>query len=412
MRVLIHDYGGYPFSAQLARSLAERGHDLHYLYAGGIKTPRGRVAAEGGDAGNVTYQAVVVSGEYHRRAGIRRLAQERAYGALLGEEIKRRHPDAVISANTPLDAQSIALAATRKADGAFVHWLQDVYSLAVSNLLRRRLPGLGRLIGARFARLERRILREADAVVLIAEDFMPGMRRWGVAESGITVIENWTPLDEVTPRPKENEWAERHGLARTPVFMYAGTLGRKHDPGLFLRLADEMPQTRVVVIAEGGGADQLTATRPSRINVTVLPLPPASDLADVLGSSDVLVVILHEDASGFSVPSKVLTYLAAGRPILGSLPLGNLGARTILEANAGMVVEPGDDQGFIAAAHRMADDPEYRASAGRNAREYAERAFDIAAKTDRFETVLEAATQRAHSHRRERADTATATRES
>ena len=31
MRIVIHDYGGYPFTAQLARSLAGRGHEVLYL---------------------------------------------------------------------------------------------------------------------------------------------------------------------------------------------------------------------------------------------------------------------------------------------------------------------------------------------------------------------------------------------
>ena len=41
MRIVIHDYVGYPFTTQLARSLAGRGHDVLYLHGGGLR-PRAR----------------------------------------------------------------------------------------------------------------------------------------------------------------------------------------------------------------------------------------------------------------------------------------------------------------------------------------------------------------------------------
>ena len=43
----------------------------------------------------------------------------------------------------------------------------------------------------------------------------------------------------------------------------------------------------------------------------------------MMASADVLVAILEPDASRFSVPSKVLTYLCASRAIVGVLPPDN-----------------------------------------------------------------------------------------
>ena len=40
----------------------------------------------------------------------------------------------------------------------------------------------------------------------------------------------------------------------------------------------------------------------------------------MLASADVLVALLETDAGAFSVPSKVLTSLSAGRPILAAIP--------------------------------------------------------------------------------------------
>ena len=74
-------------------------------------------------------------------------------------------------------------------------------------------------------------------------------------------IENWAPVDELPARPRENEWARRHGLDGKPVLLYSGTLGLKHDPGLLHRLAEALPEVAVVVASEGLGADWLPSDR-------------------------------------------------------------------------------------------------------------------------------------------------------
>ena len=284
-------------------------------------------------------------------------------------------------------------------DAAFVFWLQDLYSQAIQQLIGRRNRAVARLLGARFTRLERRLLQRSDAIVAISDDFAPLLADWRVDPERVTVIPNWAPLDEVAPMPKANPWAQVHGLDRVPVILYAGTLGRKHDPGQLLALADALPDARVVVVSEGAGAERLAEVGRGRTNLVLLPLQPIERLGEVLATADLLVAILDEDANVFSVPSKVLTYLTAGRPILAAIPSVNLAARTILAAEAGRVVQPGSVEALIAAAGSLLADPESASSAGLAGRAYAEREFAIGPITDRFESVLEAAVQLGHSLR-------------
>ena len=102
-----------------------------------------------------------------------------------------------------------------------------------------------------------------------------------------------------------------------------------------------------------------------------------------------LVAILEPEAGVFSVPSKVLTYHCAGRPILGSIPAENLAARIITREGSGVVTEPGDVDAFVEAARRLLADDELREDMGERARRYAEKAFDINRIGDEFEAVLE-----------------------
>jgi glycosyltransferase involved in cell wall biosynthesis len=127
----------------------------------------------------------------------------------------------------------------------------------------------------------------------------------------------------------------------------------------------------------------------------VLPLQPAARLPDVLATGDVLIALVEADAGSFSVPSKVQSYLCAGRPILMAAPRENLAARIVVRENAGIVVDPHDEAGFVAAALRLQNDPALRAEMGANGRAYAERSYDIVAVADRFEQVLQTAAKRA-----------------
>jgi colanic acid biosynthesis glycosyl transferase WcaI len=146
----------------------------------------------------------------------------------------------------------------------------------------------------------------------------------------------------------------------------------------------------VIVVAQGFGVPQLKAAKASHQlpALRLLPLQPAKQLANVMGTADVLVATIEADAGTFAVPSKVLSYLCAGRPILLAAPKENLAARTVLRANAGIVVSPDDEAGFMAAADRLRSDPQLCGQFGANGREYAERVFDLGRIADRFETVL------------------------
>jgi glycosyltransferase involved in cell wall biosynthesis len=167
----------------------------------------------------------------------------------------------------------------------------------------------------------------------------------------------------------------------------------KHDPGLLLELARHYRDVReacVIVISEGAAAEWL-ATKARELeldNLLVFPFEPYAMLPDVLASADVLVAILEPEAGVFSVPSKVLSYLCAARPILLSVPQENLAARTVIQAGAGVVVKPGDMQAFIREAEALRRDPERRSRMSRAAREYAVRNFDLDRIADKFEEVI------------------------
>ena len=185
-------------------------------------------------------------------------------------------------------------------------------------------------------------------------------------------------------------------MAGKKLVLYSGTLGLKHDPALLSRLAlHYQAQGRddvVVVVATAGlGADFLRHEAETRgiANLKVLPWQPYEELPQMLSAAEILTAMIEPDAGLFSVPSKILSCICAGRPIVASIPKDNLAAKTIERTGSGIVVEPGDENGFIAAIDRVLGDPALARQLGQRGRSYAEKTFDIVQIANRFLAIAD-----------------------
>lgn len=388
MKIIVHDYSGHPFQVQLSRNLALRGHEVTHLYYPHQPGPKGRLDRQPDDPATLTITGVALKA-VSQTALIARFFNEAAYGRAVAAIIRTTHPDVVLSANAPPGAQHHIIHACKANGIRFVYWLQDVWSVAITTFLSQQLGLPGKAIGAYYRRLDREHFRRSDAIVAITEDFLPLIKDWGGDPATVTVIENWGALDDIPVRPKDNPWSRLHGLHDKFAYLYAGTLGRKHNPELLALLAADTTCGVVAVAAQGVSVPFLQEARLKGTSaLKLMPLQPAEDFADMLGAADVLVAMIESEAGMFAVPSKVLSYMCAGRPILLAAPAENLAARTVRRAQCGLVVEPSDPMGFVDAAVRLRNDSALRARLGANGRAYAERAFDIAGIADRFEAVL------------------------
>jgi glycosyltransferase involved in cell wall biosynthesis len=393
MRIIVHDYAGHPFQVQLSRELASRGHAVLHLYCGSTHTPQAELRQREGDA-NFEICGISLSKRIPKTSFLQRLQLERQYGPALIAECERFQPDVVLSANTPSIPQARLASWCESRAVRLVSWIQDIYGLAAYRLLGKKLPVVGHLVGQYFISLDKLSARKSDSLVLIADDFGDVFKSWSINASRMHTIHNWAPLEDMPARPRDNAWSRKHNISSGLRFVYSGTLAMKHNPALLLELArllDKNDSGELVVVSEGAGVEWLAeqAANEELSALRCLGFQPFEDLPDVLGSADVLVAILEADAGVFSVPSKVLSYLCAGRPVLLAVPKENLAAKIVMECGAGLVVEPTDLQGFCAAAQRLIDSPPLREKLGSAARQYAESHFDIRRIGDQFEAILQ-----------------------
>ncbi|HEY0904799.1 MAG TPA: glycosyltransferase family 4 protein [Marmoricola sp.] len=396
MRILVHDYSGHPFQVELSRELSVRGHEVIHSYCEGYTSGKGRLRAEPGET--LTFDPIGVGVVIAKTSFGRRLVQELRLGFELARQARRIRPGVVIVSNAPIPTLVVLAAALRARGVPWVLWHQDVQAVAVRSFAGTKLSRAFALVATVIGAGEKWCARQAAAVVVIADAFLDIHRRWGTVDK-TTVIPNWAPLSEIQPVTRSNDWSHEHGLEGVKTLLYSGTLGLKHDPGLLVGLArhviDGGQPVQLVVVNEGPAVPVLRdeAARHG-VPLTLLPFQPYERLSEVLGSGDVLVVLLERTAGAFSVPSKTLSYLCAGRPILGLMPAENLAA-TLVTLAEGRVLPPERDALPAAAAWvcGVLADPELSLTMGKAARALAEREFALTRSADAFEAILTSSVQ-------------------
>jgi glycosyltransferase involved in cell wall biosynthesis len=389
MKILIHDWSGHPFTVKLSYELAKRGHEVTHCFAAFFQGPKGALKNTNYNLKTLDIQGIELDEPYEKYSYFKRYQQDKKYGKIVAKKIREIRPDVVISGNASLDVQAALQNECHELNIKFIFWVQDYISIAIRKFVKT--PFVGTIASWYYDKLEAKLLRNSDAVILISEDFREETKRWNVPDKNIYVIPNWAPIDELPVVPKENQWSIRHNLDKTFNIIYSGTLGLKHNPQLLLDLAKYFKkhnEVRIVVISEGLGSDYLLDKKQKENlnNLILLKYQAFEELPNTLGTADILIAILEKEAGRFSVPSKVLSYLCTNRALLLSVPAENLSSRIVNTNNAGIVVDPEDTDAFIKAAEEMMHDKELRTTMAANGRRYAEQTFNIEKIADKFES--------------------------
>ena len=115
---------------------------------------------------------------------------------------------------------------------------------------------------------------------------------------------------------------------------------------------------------------------------------PSTDMPHFFSCADVLIVSLKKDRIfSFTIPAKLQSYLACGKPIIGSLD--GEGARIISEANAGFSAQSENHVALADCVRKMYHlSEEERKLLGRNARDYFEKEFERESLLNKLELIL------------------------
>ena len=387
---------------QIAEQLAARGHRLHVVtslpwyrhhaiepgWEGRLvrheDTPWGRLTRVHPfptDKGNIPARALAFGG-FTALAAVAGLAS-------------RFRPDAVLAMSPPLTLGAAGWLVARRHRVPFVFNIQDVFpdvAVEVGAITDRRVIAVA-------SWLERETYLRADAVTVLSDDLADNVAakiagRRGVAgrREKVRVIPNFIDTDWIRPGPKENAYRREHGLEGKTVVMYAGNVGFSQSLDLVLAAATHLahdPQVAFVINGGGSARPVLERAAAGLPNVRFVDMAPKARLPEVAAAADIHVVPLRTGLARSSVPSKLYTILAAGRPVVASVDAGTEVARTVEAAGAGLAVPPDDPEAFTKAVERLIGAPEEAEAMGAAGRRFVEGWASPAAVAESYERLFD-----------------------
>ncbi|HEX9993214.1 MAG TPA: glycosyltransferase family 4 protein [Acidimicrobiales bacterium] len=308
-----------------------------------------------------------------------------AVGATAGERV-----DGVLAMSPPLTLGLTGWAVARARRAPFVFNIQDVFPDVAVEL--GVLRGERVIAAARW--LERATYRRSDAVTVLSDDLRDNVAAKLPAghRDKVRVIPNFVDTERIRPAERENAYRREFGLEGRTVVMYAGNVGMSQSLDLVAEAAAALahdPDLVFVVNGSGSGLDEARRRAAGLPNVRFVGLQPKDRLPEVLAAADVHLVLLKRGLARSSVPSKLYSILAAGRPVIASIDPGTEVARVVDAAGAGVAVPPEDPEAFTKAVASMVSAPAEAAAMGRAGRAWVERWLSPAAVAEAYEALFE-----------------------
>jgi len=256
-------------------------------------------------------------------------------------------------------------------------WVQDLWpeSLVAADVVRTRriLAGIERLV--------RFIYHRCDRILVQSKAFVEAIRPYGIRRERILFFPN-TAEAIYQPVELEPDAPERAQLPAGFRVMYAGNIGAAQDFATILGAAERLrDETAIqwIILGDGTSRPWVEAEVKRRglgRSVHLLGRHPPESMPRLFALADTMLVSLRRDPIlAMTLPSRVQSYLACGRPIIAALD--GEGARVIKEAGAGIVPGSGDPDTLARAVMAIYRMPETgRQAMGLRGRRYFEQHFE------------------------------------
>ena len=387
--------GNAPYTAGLAEHLAARGDRVtvltglpHYpAWRIARGTPRRLLERETTNGVTVIRAAHYVPAT---QSAIRRLLYEGTFSLTgLVASMRLVRPDAILGVIPSLSDGILARVTGQRMGVQYGLLFQDLMGPAA------RQSGMngGRSVARAASAAEAWAAAGARAVGVVAETFTPYVASLGVPTTRIHHVPNWVHLARPTLSPTETRrrfgWPEDR-----QVVLHSGNMGLKQGLEQVVdaaRLAEDRGDPVRFVLAGGGSQEEALRSMAARLpTVEFLPIQPEGLHASILAAADVLFLSERATQLDMSLPSKLTSYFAAGRPILAAVPIAGASAREVARAGAGLTIPAGDPGRILDALAELRADGALRARLAAAGPRYAETDLGAAACLARAAALVDA----------------------
>jgi glycosyltransferase involved in cell wall biosynthesis len=381
---------------ELTRALARRGHhvtwwacDFSHQTRSFIGAPNARVESDG-------VSIVLVHGTgYRRNVGLRRLRHVAVHARSLARLVEHEQPPQVIvSAMPTTDACMVVTEFAGRNGIPVIIDVRDEWPEDYIRWLPRLARPLGRLaLMPKFGELSR-VCRAATSLTSVTErQLMYGLKHAGRDRAANDAVfytgARRTPIDSELVSTQVAQWRAR-GLRDTDfICVFTGTMSPSRPLGPLItattRLAGRMP-LKLVLAGQGDYEAQYRGQANGSPAVIFTGWVDAVQMAALHEIANVLLAPYSPDY-GFSMPTKIFDYLAAGRPMLSSCP--GEAEELVRREGVGLQVRVDDVPGIEDALTQLHKDPEGCRRMGKRARVLFERQFALEGILERYADHIE-----------------------
>ena len=278
---------------------------------------------------------------------------------------------------SPVTVALPALLLKKLKNAPVILWVLDLWpeSLAATGAVRSE-----KILGM-VKQLVRFIYSECDMITAASRGFITSISDNGVSVERMGYFPNWCE-PEYQAKPGDSRETEHSEMPEGFRIMFAGNIGAAQDFETILAVAEMLkgyPDIHWVVLGDGrkfAWVKEQVNIRGLANTVHLFGRHPPERMTGFFSRADVMLVTLKNDpAFAITVPGKIQSYMACGRPILAAL--NGEGARLIMESGAGLA-SPAEDtdalRKIVLSMYRMSR--EEREAMGKQGREYCEANFD------------------------------------
>ncbi len=214
-------------------------------------------------------------------------------------------------------------------------------------------------------RVEYGLLRRCRKVGVITPEFASELAVAGVRPTALVDLPNFTHIDPVGMSKLD---ARAH-LGWNPnrcTVVHTGNMGAKQ--GLLAvveaaRLSSERGlDIDFVLMGDGNQREELARAAKGIEALHLMPPVSVAEYPIVLAAADLLLVSELPGVCQMSLPSKLTSYAAAGKPILAMVDAGGITARFLRGTKLGLLLPAGDAAALVATIAAVAQD-EHRLTA-------------------------------------------------
>jgi colanic acid biosynthesis glycosyl transferase WcaI len=402
MHILIYSYNYYPepigiapLITELAEGLVEQGHQVRVI-TGMPNYPQREIYDGYKGKWYVTEKknGVTIQRSYLRIKSkpnlIDRLLLELSFIVTsLPQAFNGKRPDVILLTVPPLLVSLPATLLGRLFKCPVVLNVQDILPEAAVRVGLMTNKTMIRVCEA----IEKFAYRRATKISVIADGFWENLVKKGVNPQKIVCIPNWVNVNFIRPLAKNNSWRATHNLNGKFVVMYSGNIALTQGLETVVAAAAylrHVPDITFVIVGESTALVRLQkyCLACGADNVLLLPLQPREQLPQMLAAADVGLIVQKSNVISFNMPSKIPLLLAAGRPVVGSVPATGTAAKVIRESGGGLIVEPESPQALATAVLDLYNNSDLGARLGNKGRQFALEKFSFEQALQQYEELF------------------------